>query len=194
MELGSQIKKYRNQNNWSQEELAEKVYVSRQTVSNWENEKSYPDIHSIILLGTVFNVSLDELIKGDVEIMRKEIRTDDIDKLNFYGNIMAVFMVAGLLGAVPLVKFLSWYGLGIIVILWGIALFFAFKTEKIKKENDVSTYKEIVAFMDGKHLDEIAKAKEEAKRPYQNVLKALVSAVIALVVCGIMGLIFGIFG
>ncbi|MBQ2823132.1 MAG: helix-turn-helix transcriptional regulator [Oscillospiraceae bacterium] len=194
MELGSQIKKYRNQNNWSQEELAEKVYVSRQTVSNWENEKSYPDIHSIILLGTVFNVSLDELIKGDVEIMRKEIRTDDINKLNFYGNIMTVFMIAGLLGAVPLVKFLSWYGLGIVVILWGIALFFAFKAEKIKKENDIGTYKEIVAFMDGKHLDEIAKAKEEAKRPYQNVLKALVSAVIALVVCGIMGLIFGIFG
>lgn len=194
MELGSQIKKYRNQNNWSQEELAEKVYVSRQTVSNWENEKSYPDIHSIILLGTVFNVSLDELIKGDVEIMRKEIRTDDINKLNFYGNIMAVFMIAGLLGAVPLVKFLSWYGLGIIVILWGIALFFALKAEKIKKENDIGTYKEIVAFMDGKHLDEIAKAKEEAKRPYQNVLKALVSAVIALVVCGIMGLIFGILG
>ena len=194
MELGSQIKKYRNQNNWSQEELAEKVYVSRQTVSNWENEKSYPDIHSIILLGTVFNVSLDELIKGDVEIMRKEIRTDDINKLNFYGNIMTVFMIAGLLGAVPLVKFLSWYGLGIVVILWGIALFFAFKAEKIKKENDIGTYNEIVAFMDGKHLDEIAKAKEEAKRPYQNVLKALVSAVIALVVCGIMGLIFGIFG
>ena len=77
MELGSQIKKYRSKLKLSQEELAEKVYVSRQTVSNWENGKSYPDIHSIILLGTVFNVSLDELVKGDVEIMRKEISAQE---------------------------------------------------------------------------------------------------------------------
>ena len=194
MELGNQIKEYRTALKLTQDELAEKVFVTRQTVSNWENGKNYPDVHSLVLLSNIFDVSLDQLVKGDVEIMRKEIRTDDINKLNFYGNIMTVFMIAGLLGAVPLVKFLSWYGLGIVVILWGIALFFAFKAEKIKKENDIGTYKEIVAFMDGKHLDEIAKAKEEAKRPYQNVLKALVSAVIALVVCGIMGLIFGIFG
>ena len=46
MELSIQIKKYRTELHLSQEELAEKVYVTRQTISNWENEKSYPDIHS----------------------------------------------------------------------------------------------------------------------------------------------------
>ena len=44
MELSIQIKKYRKELHLSQEELAEKVYVTRQTISNWENEKSYPDI------------------------------------------------------------------------------------------------------------------------------------------------------
>ena len=58
MELGSQIKKHRNELSLSQEELAEKVYVSRQTISNWENDKSYPDVNSLVLLSEVFNLSL----------------------------------------------------------------------------------------------------------------------------------------
>ena len=81
MEVGAQIKKYRSNMGISQEELAEKVYVSRQTVSNWETGKNYPDIHSVLLLSSVFNVSLDQLIKGDVEIMKKEnIKSILVDK------------------------------------------------------------------------------------------------------------------
>ena len=45
MELGKQIKECRQAAGLSQEELAERVYVSRQTISNWENDKSYPDVH-----------------------------------------------------------------------------------------------------------------------------------------------------
>ena len=63
MELGKQIRKYRNERTLSQEALAEKIYVSRQTVSNWENDKSYPDVNSLVLLSEVFEVSLDQLIK-----------------------------------------------------------------------------------------------------------------------------------
>ena len=73
MELSIQIKKYRTELHLSQEELAEKVYVTRQTISNWENEKSYPDIHSLLLLSSLFNVSLDQLIKGDIEKMKEII-------------------------------------------------------------------------------------------------------------------------
>ena len=65
MELNKQIKKYRTMMNLSQEELAEKVYVTRQTISNWETGKSYPDIHSLLLLSSLFNVYLDHLIKED---------------------------------------------------------------------------------------------------------------------------------
>lgn len=63
MELGKQIRKYRNEQSLSQDGLAEKVYVSRQTISNWENSKSYPDVNSLVLLSEVFGVSLDQLIK-----------------------------------------------------------------------------------------------------------------------------------
>jgi len=60
MDLSHQIKKYRKQLAFSQEELAEKLYVPRQTISNWENERSYPDIHNLLLLSVLFDVSLDE--------------------------------------------------------------------------------------------------------------------------------------
>lgn len=73
MELSKQIKKYRTETNLSQEELADKIYVSRQTISNWENEKNYPDIKSLVLMSEVFQVSLDNLVKGDLERMKKKL-------------------------------------------------------------------------------------------------------------------------
>ena len=75
MELSIQIKKYRTELHLSQEELAEKVYVTRQTISNWENEKSYPDLQILIAMSNQFDVSLDTLLKGDskmVEVIDKE--------------------------------------------------------------------------------------------------------------------------
>ena len=72
MELGNHIKHYRNEKGLSQEELAERVYVTRQTISNWENNKNYPDINSIVLLSEIFEISIDNLIKGDLEKMKKE--------------------------------------------------------------------------------------------------------------------------
>ena len=102
MEVGNQIKKHRNQNGWSQEVLAEKVFVSRQTVSNWENGKSYPDIHSLVLLGNIFNISLDELIKGDVEVMKKEINTDEIKNFSTWSWIMTILSLLMIFSPIPL--------------------------------------------------------------------------------------------
>lgn len=67
MELGNQIKKYRSELQISQEQLADRIYVSRQTISNWENEKSYPDVNSLILLSEVFQTSIDKL-KGILKL------------------------------------------------------------------------------------------------------------------------------
>ena len=54
---------------FTQENIAEKINVSRQTISNWENEKSYPDIISIIELSNLYSISLDDLLKGDEKMM-----------------------------------------------------------------------------------------------------------------------------
>lgn len=193
MELNSQIKKYRSKMNWSQEELAEKVYVSRQTISNWENGKSYPDIHSIVLLGAVFNVSLDELIKGDVEIMRNEIKTEDVKELKRCSTAMLVLMVIIAASAVPLMEMIGMWTLAVEAVLLAVCMYFSVRAEKIKKKNDISTYKEIVAFMDGQYLDEITKEREKAVRPYQNFIKALCAGAATIVVCAIIGLLMGLF-
>lgn len=66
----------------SQEELAKRIYVSRQTISNWENEKSYPDIHSLLLLSNLFGVPVDELIKGDLKKMKQEINQEEVNAFN----------------------------------------------------------------------------------------------------------------
>lgn len=190
MEVGAQIRKYRSGMGLSQEELAEKVYVSRQTVSNWETGKSYPDIHSLLLLGSLFNASLDQLIKGDAEIMKREIKEAEVNKFNRYGNVFAVLMILTVVSAVPLAVWMGGYALIPWGLLFAVTFYFALKLEKIKKDNDVSTYKEIVAFTEGKRLDEMETQREIGKRPYQKVLLALGSAVFTLAVCGLMAWLF----
>lgn len=190
MEVGVQIRKYRGEMKWSQEELAEKVYVSRQTVSNWETGKNYPDIRSLLLLSALFNVSLDQLIKGDVEKMKAEIRETEIRKLNRYGEIYTLLLILTVFSAVPLTAWLKAYA----ILPWGalaaLTLYVALKVERLKKENDIFTYKEIVAFTEGKRLDDKQAQQEFGKRPYQRFLLALGSAVIALAVCCLMGWLF----
>ena len=152
MELGSQIKKRRNELSLSQEELAEKVYVSRQTISNWENDKSYPDVNSLVLLSEVFNVSIDNLIKGDIEIMKEQIRAEDRKKFEGLSHIYAVLFLLAILSPIPLFHFLSFVGIGIWLMLMGVTLYVAFRLEKMKKQFDIQTYREIVAFSSGEIL------------------------------------------
>jgi len=182
MELNKQIKKYRRMMNLSQEDLAERVYVTRQTISNWETGKSYPDIHSLLLLSSLFNVSLDTLIKGDLEMMREKVNEKEIREFNFYGNIFAVLLIGTVLSAAPLVYFLGRTGLIVVFILFAVTMVFAFKVEGYKKRNDIQTYKEILAFTNGELLDEISKKQEKEKRLYQNVLKVLLSGSLGFVV------------
>ena len=69
MEIGTKLKSARKKCGLTQEKAAEAVGVSRQTISNWENEKSYPDIVSVIRLSSLYSVSLDELLKGDEDMI-----------------------------------------------------------------------------------------------------------------------------
>ncbi|HGA0779650.1 TPA: helix-turn-helix domain-containing protein [Streptococcus agalactiae] len=170
MEIGQQIIRYRKQQALSQEELAEKVYVSRQSISNWENDKTYPDIHSLLLLSQIFQVSLDQLIKGDIEKMKYTIT--QVDKKNFERDtkVMVTLMILLMISSYPLVYFLEWLGLGIFVLLSIITMTYANRVERFKKKYDVQTYKEILAVSNGKLLDEIEKREERAKLPYQKPL------------------------
>ena len=71
MEIGLKLKKTRVRSGFTQEQVAEKLMISRQTVSNWENEKSLPDVVSVIKMGDLYQISLDELLKGDKNMLEK---------------------------------------------------------------------------------------------------------------------------
>ena len=193
MELGKQIKMHRQEAELSQEELANRVYVSRQTILNWENDKSYPDVNSLVLLSEIFQISLDKLIKGDIGVMKEVIQKEEIEKMKRYGRIYAIMLIVTVVSAVPL---FMWLGVWAFIpwgIIWAISMYFALKIEKVKKDNDVQSYKEIVAFSEGKLLDDIQKQCEIGKRPYQKNLLVIGSMLITLAVCVLIGFLMHVF-
>ena len=82
MEIGKKLKSARVQSGMTQENVAERINVSRQTISNWENEKSYPDIISVIELSNLYSISLDVLLKGDEKMLAHVAATTDGGKSN----------------------------------------------------------------------------------------------------------------
>lgn len=182
IDIGSKIKTLRLSKSMTQEQLAKALHVSAQAVSKWENGKSYPDIHSLLLLSALFDVSLDQLIKGDLETMKQEVNAADVKAMNRDAIIFSILLAATIILPVPLLKWFDLYGLIPELLLWGSAMYFARRLERIKKANNVQSYREILAFSEGKRLDEIEQKVEAGKRPYQKVLLALLTAGITLLV------------
>lgn len=181
MNLSKQIKKYRDREGFSQEDLAEKIYVSRQTISNWENERSYPDIHNLLLLSVLFDVSLDDLVKGDMEMMKSNLQQVKFNKL---GQIMAIFLILAV-GSIGLaIKYFGNVGLIIPLVFWIIAMTAAIKIDIIKKRENIKTYAEIVAFMENKDVNAERDKRDKKKYIIQKTLivagVSLFSGIIAL--------------
>ena len=107
MEIGSKLKNARKEKGITQEHAAELLDVSRQTISNWETDKSYPDVNSLIRLSEVFHVSIDILIKGDIEKMKEQIKTEDREQFYKLGKIFTILLIAVILTPIPLVYFFS---------------------------------------------------------------------------------------
>ena len=125
--------------------------------------------------------------------MKEVINQQEIKKFNQYGTIFTVHLVLLILSAAPLFVLLEWYAYIPFGIFFMITMFWALKVEKIKKENDIQTYKEIVAFTEGKKLDEIHKQIEAGKRPYQKILLVIGSGAVTAAVCLLIGLLLHIF-
>ena len=166
MELGQQLKAHRKELGISQDELAEKIFVSRQSISNWENNKTYPDIHTLLLLAETFDVSLDELIKGDVEEMKEEINAQERAGFNRDSLCFAIFGIVTVLSIAPLYAFLDYIGCLIWALIVGVAGYFCGRVELYKTMFDIQTYKEILAFQQGADLSTLSAVRAE-----RNVVK-----------------------
>lgn len=181
MDVGMRIKKFRERQNISQDELALKIFVSRQTISNWETNKSYPDIKSLVMLSNIFNVSLDDFIKGDIVEMRKMVDNDKIKKFNVLSFIFLAEMLFLAISAYPLSEIYGFIGIIIWILFFIITFVTAYFIERFKKDNDIQTYKEILAFIDGKQLSYEELQQEKGKRMYQKILYAFFAGVFSLI-------------
>lgn len=182
MNLSKQIKDLRQRDGLSQEALAERIYVSRQTISNWETERSYPDVQSLLLLSVLFNVSIDELVKGDIDMMKEKI---DAGKMNAWSVVMLICIIIGALAMYPMFKAFGPVGFiapGIVLII-GLAA--SFVVEAYKKKYNIKTYAEIVAFFEGSPLDTEKDAREKKHAKLVVALKLLGGAVAGLILVGI---------
>lgn len=140
MMIAEKIKNARIQKGYTQEQVAEKLLVSRQTVSNWENGKSLPDIISIIRMSDLYELSLDELIKGDKALLKKmdkDVRAVKAEKqiMKFAWISIVIGTILIILGEIfegnPLIDFMNgalpWVLLGLMLLL---AILYLNKEEK----------------------------------------------------------------
>ena len=182
MELGQQLKAHRKELGISQDELAEKIFVSRQSISNWENNKTYPDIHTLLLLAETFGVSLDELIKGDVEEMKEEINAQERAGFNRDSVCFAIFGIVTVLSIAPLFAFLDYIGCLIWALIVGVAGYFCGRVELYKTMFDIQTYKEILAFQQGADLSTLSAVRAE-----RNVIKHRASKAVMAIASALIG-------
>ena len=182
MNVGARIKKHREKQNISQDELALKIFVSRQTISNWETSKSYPDIKSLTMLSNIFHVTLDDFIKGDIEEMKKIVSKEKIEKFNIMSYIFLAEMLILMFSAYPLFKIDGYIGAIIWALFFVITIVTATIIEKFKKNNDIQTYKEIIAFMENKSLSYEEVQQEIGKRNYQKILLAILAGLITFII------------
>ena len=173
MQVGKQIQHYRKEKNLSQDELAEIIFVSRQSISNWERGATYSDIQNLLLLSKVFEVSLDKLVKGDLETMKQIIHDQEFMRYQKDEVVFSLLLIGSPIINTPLILYLDGYGIAISCLILAVAIFYALRIEKFKKKHNLRTYRQIVAYEQGRSLSDIEEAEERGKAPYQSILLPL---------------------
>ncbi|WP_147534450.1 helix-turn-helix domain-containing protein [Bacillus marasmi] len=100
MIFAEKLKSERKNKGWSQEELAEKLFVSRQSVSKWENGQNYPSIEILIKLSDLFGVTIDEMLRSDEELKEKVIQDS---KQLAHPKLKSLFDIIFLIGSILLI-------------------------------------------------------------------------------------------
>lgn len=154
VELARRIKEHRERLGMSQTELAQAIFVTRQTISNWETDRTYPDVQSLLLLSNLFGVSVDALVREDTQELRSAL-AEQARKLNRFGVVMVVFGIACL----------AWVIAGVVldldlaviavpaVALIAPAAVAAFFADKLRHDNQLYAYQAVDALLAGEDPD-----------------------------------------
>lgn len=197
MEIGARIKEHRRTAGMSQDDLAARVYVSRQTISSWENNKTYPDVQSLLLLSEIFDATVDSLIKGDVETMNETIERDStiMKRLSYVMLGFLLLMIACLVWICVQVFAWDWAleqtapTFVLALVLWGIAMFAAAWLDRIKRNHDLITYHEILSFWNGEQVDRgTERGRRERLIPrWLKIIRAVGFMILALAIGAFLG-------
>ena len=181
----------------SQDDLAARVYVSRQTISSWENNKTYPDVQSLLLLSEIFDATVDSLIKGDVETMNETIERDStiMKRLSYVMLGFLLLMIACLVWICVQVFAWDWAleqtvpTFVLALVLWGIAMFAAAWLDRIKRNHDLITYHEILSFWNGEQVDrDTERGRRERLIPrWLKIIRAAGFMILALAIGAFLG-------
>lgn len=186
VELAKRIKQHRERLGMSQTDLANAVFVSRQTISNWETDRTYPDVQSLLLLSNLFGVSIDSMVREDSPEMREALAAGS-KRMHRLGIVMAAFGLACLV----------WVVIGIVldlesayIVAIGAALFLpasvaAFQIDKMRHDNQLYAYQSVEAYLAGEDPDVSSRYNQRAGEHW--VARRVLLTVLAIVVglcCG----------
>lgn len=107
------LKYYRELNGFTQEEIADKLYVTRQAVSKWERGESYPELENIILLSDLYDISIDQLVRG-AQYLKKPFKIGERNPKLFILGTLGI----GILYAITFGGYIApWYSIGVFVFM-----------------------------------------------------------------------------
>lgn len=198
MELSRQLKTRREEQGLSQDEVAKAIFVSRQTISNWETDKTYPDVQSLLLLSQRYDTSIDELVRGDAGRIQQVVERDSRKmRLLSYGmigfSLLAFLFLLGFSLAWPEPSSFARMSKGNIaggvtfIVLYAIGFGMAIAIDRLKKKHDIVTYREIDRFLKGEIGEEPDSEGLARKHPALGVVvKLLGGAAIGLLLAGLL--------
>lgn len=198
MELARRIKEHRARLGMSQADLARALFVTRQTISNWETSRTYPDAQSLLLMSGLFGVSVDSLLKDDSQEMREALAAGS-RKMNRLGAVMAAFGLACAAWVVVGIA-LDWDTALIAVpaaALFAPAMCAAFLVDKMRHDNQLFAYQSVLAFLAGEDPDvsnrynQRAREHWVARRVAQTVLFIILDLCCGWGAAGIISRLFG---
>ncbi|WP_048704885.1 helix-turn-helix transcriptional regulator [Companilactobacillus ginsenosidimutans] len=170
MHIGKNISQLRQNNHWSQDDLADKLKVSRQTISNWETGRTYPDITSLTMLSDIFEISLDDLIKEDIPLMKNKIKQTQICWLGF--GIIGIMILT--YACLLVLKWSVPIGSLLVGATTVFGLYIIFKFMKVTNTANLKTFKQVISYVAGKPIESAKQSKSKV------IVQSIIGAIIGL--------------
>lgn len=181
MKIGQHIYQLRTTQNLTQEELANKVYVTRQTVSNWERGYSYPDLQSLMTISEYFNISVHELLKEDLPTIERSLSMKAHQHFQQLSTEFTLLLIWFVISSIFSFYFFRENGLLLNLIISSPWLVYkSFQVDRYKSDYQLKTYQDISDFLAGK-ITQATKTPSHSKTLLWRSVNFLLSIILGFV-------------